>query len=237
MKLVLILPGSFTMGSPPGGKDRQDYETMHEVTISESYYLGAFEVMQEHYEKVMGTNPSRFVGAKNPVEMVSWEDAVRFCKRLSAMPDERAAGRSYRLPTEAEWEYACRASSTTLFSFGDTAESLAEYAWFGAGPPGRTHPVGEKKPNRWGLYDMHGNAVEFCQDYWYADYSSEAAIDPKGPSGGASRVIRGGCWYQEANQCRSAFRTKIYPSESNYYVSFRVALNRPTVQPDPASAK
>jgi formylglycine-generating enzyme required for sulfatase activity len=205
---------------------------LHEVTISKSYYLGAFEVTQEQYEKVMETNPSRFNGEKNPVEKVSWNDAVSFCKRLSAMQEEKTAGREYRLPTEAEWEYACRAASTTSFCFGDNSESLAEYAWFGAGPLGKTHPVGEKRPNRWGLYDMHGNVHEFCQDYWYANYSSEAAIDPKGPSDGASRVIRGGCWYQEANQCRSAFRTKKPPLDSDYYVGFRVAMSLPAKKPE-----
>ena len=157
MKLVLIHPGSFTMGSPVTELDRKPNETAHEVTLSQSYYLGANEVTQGEYEKVMGANPSNFKGSKNPVETVNWEDAVSFCKKLSEMPEEKAAGRSYRLPTEAEWEYACRTRSTTSYSFGETAESLGEYAWFGAGLEGKTHPVGLKKPNRWGVYDMHGN--------------------------------------------------------------------------------
>lgn len=157
MKLVLIPAGSFTMGSPVTELDRKPNETAHEVTLSQSYYLGANEVTQGEYEKVMGANPSNFKGSKNPVETVNWEDAVSFCKKLSEMPEEKAAGRSYRLPTEAEWEYACRTRSTTSYSFGETAESLGEYAWFGAGLEGKTHPVGLKKPNRWGVYDMHGN--------------------------------------------------------------------------------
>ena len=222
MKLVLIPAGTFTMGSPVGEVGRKDDETPHEVTISKSFYLGSHEVTQGEYDKVMGNNPSAFKGAKNPVEKVSWEDAVSFCKRLSELPEEKAAGRAYRLPTEAEWEYACRAGSTTSYCFGDTAELLGEFAWF---KESATHPVGEKKPNRWGLYDMHGNVFEWCQD-WYGPYPSGAATDPKGPSGGSYRVYRGGSSYNDAGLCRSALRLRLYPSlRLMYGGGFRVALS------------
>ena len=223
MKLVLIHAGSFTMGSPTTEVGMVNRESPHEVTVSNSYYLGVFEVTQGEYEKVMGNNPSKFRGAKNPVETVSWEDAVSFCKKLSEMPEEKAAGREYRLPTEAEWEYACRATSTISYCFGDMAESLGEYAWFGEGLRGTTHPVGEKKPNRWGLHDMHGNVWEWCQD-WYAPYSSDAAIDPRGPRGGSARLLRGGCWFLDATKCRSAHRDSIVPTFRASDFGFRVAL-------------
>ncbi len=159
MKLVLIHAGSFTMGSPVGEVGRKVSESEHEVMISKSYYLGVYEVNQDEYEKVMGNNPSISKGANNPVQPESWFGAVSFCTKLSELPEEKAAGREFRLPTEAEWEYACRATSSAAYCFGDTAELLEEYAWFGE-PRGKTHPVGSKKPNRWGLYDMHGNVWE-----------------------------------------------------------------------------
>ena len=228
MKLVLIHPGSFTMGSP---KEKLADETPHEVTISKSYHLGAYEVTQDQYEKVMGANPSQFKGAKNPVEMVSWDNAVSFCKKLSELPDEKAAGREYRLPTEAEWEYACRAGSTTSYGFGDTAESLGEYAWFKENAGNETHPVGEKKPNRWGLYDMHGDVWEWCQDV-YEPYPSGAVTDPQGPNSGSYRVIRGGGWNLGAAVCRSAFRITFVPADRANYLGFRVALIPTAKQPE-----
>ena len=215
MKLVLILPGEFIMGSP--------IKPQREVTISQWYYLAAHEVTQKQYEKVMGNNPSIFKGAKNPVEMVSWEDAVCFCKKLSEVPEEKVAGREYRLPTEAEWEYACRAASSTSFCSGDTAESLSEFAWFGDGR-GKTQPVGEKKANRWGLYDMHGNVFEWCQD-WGADYLTGATTDPQGPSAGSLRVYRGGSWSSDADSCRSAYRNWSLPSNRDDRYGFRLALS------------
>ena len=223
MKLVLIPAGTFTMGSPVGEVGRQEIEKPHEVTISKSYYLGTYEVTQGEYEKVMGSNPSIFKGSKNPVDSVYWEEAVSFCKKLSEMPKEKAAGREYRLPTEAEWEYACRAGSTTSYSFGETAESLGEYAWYDQNARGTTHPVGLKKPNRWGLYDMHGNIWEWCQDC-YVPYSSDAATDPQGPNGGSARVIRGGSWFNDAAYCRSALRYSDGPTSRTGTFSFRVAL-------------
>jgi formylglycine-generating enzyme required for sulfatase activity len=180
MKLVLIPKGTFTMGSPENEAGRIEDEGEHQVTISRDYYLGVYEVTQEQYEQVMGTNPSYFQGdhvaerdpktgvvkeidsSNHPVEQVSWEDAVEFCERLSELPEEKAAGRVYRLPTEAEWEYACRAGTNTKYSFGDDEGQLGDYAWFEANSGG-THPVGQKQPNAWGLYDTHGNVFEWCE--------------------------------------------------------------------------
>jgi eukaryotic-like serine/threonine-protein kinase len=142
-----------------------------------------YEVTQGEYERVMGTNPSHFKGdPRLPVETVSWQDAMTFCERLSALPAERSAGRVYRLPTEAEWEYACRAGSTTIYSFGDSEGSLGDYAWYDSNSGSKTHPVGQKRPNAWGLYDMHGNVWEWCSD-WYdgSYYASSPVDDPTGP--------------------------------------------------------
>ena len=227
MKLVLIHAGTFTMGSdekPEGLLTKPP----HEVTISKPYYLGAYEVTQDEYEKVMGNNPSRFKGAKNPVEKVGWDDAVSFCKKLSEMPKEKAAGREYRLPTEAEWEYACRASSETAYSFGDSADSLGDDK-----AQSTLQPVGGKKPNRWGLYDMHGNVWEWCAD-WYGDYPSVAATDPQGPIQGSQRVLRGGSWYPPA-YCRSADRLAKEPSYREAPNGFRLALSPPVKQPEAAN--
>lgn len=225
MKLVLIHPGTFTMGSPIGEVGRKGDEKQHEVTISKSYYLGVYEVTQGEYEKVTGENPSGFKGTKNPVEMVSWEEAVSFCEKLSEMPSEKAAGREYRLPTEAEWEYACRAGSSNAYSFGDSLDSLGSYGWFKGNLDGQTHPVGEKKANAWGLYDMHGNVWEWCQD-WYAAYPPDASTDPQqGPNGGSNPVGRGGGWNYGADLCRSAVRGRFGPRARLNYYGFRVALN------------
>ncbi len=240
MKLVLIHAGSFTLGSPEGEVGKLDSETQneleHEVTISRSYYLAMYESTQGEYQKVMGNNPSSFKGANNPVE-ISWNDAVLFCKKLSELPEEKADGREYRLPTEAEWEYACRARSTTRYCFGDAEEILGEYAWFLENSERKTHPVGEKKPNSWGLYDMHGNVWEWCQDL-YADYPSDALTDPKGPIEGSSRVFRGGSFISVADNCRSAFRIRLDPSRRIiFYSGFRVAMSLPAKQPAPAPTK
>ncbi len=235
MKLVLIPKGTFRMGSPIAEEGREDKEAQHDVTISKNYYLGATEVTQGQYEKVMGTNPSNFpkrVTRKSdrsmyPVELVSWEDAVDFCKKLSELPEEKEAGRVYRLPTEAEWECACRAGSKTAFEFGESSESLGEFAWFGGNSNTQTHPVGEKKPNASGLHDMHGNVWEWCSD-WYGDYPKGAVSDPTGPSEGSLRVVRGGSWRDGAADCRSAFRGWVDPSlrNSSAAFGFRIALSQ-----------
>jgi formylglycine-generating enzyme required for sulfatase activity len=173
MKLVLIPKGTFMMGSPASEEHHDESETQHEVTISKDYYLGVTEVTQGQYEKVMGTNPSFFQkrelrksdSSMYPVEQVSWEDAVEFCKKLSDLPEEKKAVREYRLPTEAEWEYACRAGSKTIYSFDDEEGLLPEYGWFRRNSSQRTHTAGLLEPNAWGLYDMHGNVWEWCIDW------------------------------------------------------------------------
>jgi len=199
LKLMLIPKGTFTMGSAIEEEGADDDEEQHRVTISKDYYLGVTEVTQGQYEKVMGINPSHFQkrvirksdSSMYPVERVLWEEAVEFCKALSDLPEEKATGRMYRLPTEAEWEYACRAGSTSAYSFGRRSESLSAYAWFVNNSNGQTHPVRERKPNAWGLYDMHGNVWEWCSD-WYGDYQSTPLTDPRGPDVGSFRVLRGG---------------------------------------------
>lgn len=232
MKLVLIPKGTFQMGSPIAEEGRKDDEEQHQVTISQDYYLGVTEVTQGQYEKVMGTNPSFFQkrvidtsdSSMYPVEQVSWYDAVEFCKKLSDLPAEKAAGRVYSLPTEAEWEYACRAGSKTAYSFGKSSKSLGDYAWFYGNSNGQTHFVGEKKPNAWGLYDMHGNVWEWCSD-WYGEYPKISVSDPVGPREGYCCVIRGGCWRNEARYCLTALRSRGDASLRDDYFGFRVALS------------
>jgi len=231
MKLVLVPKGTFMMGSPESEEGRQKDETQHEVTISKDYYLGVYEVTQAQYEKVMGKNPSSFpvakVGNENadlPVENVSWDDAVEFCKKLSDLPEEKKAGREYRLPTEAEWEYACRAGSKTAYAFDDEEGLLPEYGWFSRNSSRRTHTVGLLEPNAWGLYDMHGNVWECCSDR-YGDYPKGAVSDPSAPKVGSIRVFRGGSWRFEAAGCRSAARYGSAPSDRGDGLGFRVALS------------
>jgi formylglycine-generating enzyme required for sulfatase activity len=239
MKLVLIPKGTFMMGSPKTEEGRVQDETQHQVTISKDYYLGVTEVTQGQYEKVMGTNPSYFQGKKiegsssnHPVDKVSWEDAVEFCKKLSELPEEKADGRVYRLPTEAEWEYACRSGSKTAYTFGESSNSLGSHAWFGGNSNYKTQPVGEKKANAWGLYDMHGNVWEWCSD-WYGEYPNGAVSDPVGPGEGAFRVIRAGSWLHGAAGCRSAYRLRLNPSNRLSVNGFRIALNSSGIPQSP----
>jgi formylglycine-generating enzyme required for sulfatase activity len=241
MKLVLIPKGTFMMGSPETEQGRQKNEDQHEVTISKDYYLGVYEVTQAQYEKVIGKNPSHFQGAivgnENadlPVENVSCDDAVVFCKKLSDLPEEMKAGRVYRLPTEAEWEYACRAGSKTAYLFDDEEGLLPEYGWFNRNSSNRTHTVGLLEPNAWGLYDMHGNVWEWCSD-WYGEYPKGAVRNPTGPKVGSDRVCRGGSWDFEAANCRSAFRNWNYPSLRLDYYGLRVALSLSRIPKSPKS--
>ncbi|MCY3018460.1 MAG: formylglycine-generating enzyme family protein [Planctomycetota bacterium] len=202
LELVLIPAGKFTMGSPATETEahQRNDETQHEVTISTPFYMGQYEITQAQYEAVIGSNPSRVKGAKNPVEQVSWDGAQEFCRKLSAK-----AGKTLRLPTEAEWEYACRAGTTTRFSSGDADSALADVAWYDANSERKPHPVGQKKPNAWGLYDMHGNVWEWCQDF-YGAYAEGTATDPPGAVNGTSRVVRGSGWVFSPWSCRSANR-------------------------------
>ena len=210
MKMVLIPAGKFLMGE---GEDR------HEVTLSKPFYVGVTEVTQAQYQAVMGTNPSSFKGETNPVELVSWNDATEFCKKLSEKTRQ-----AVRLPTEAEWEYACRAGTATAFSFGDADSVLGDYAWYSANSDNTTHPVAQKKPNAWGLYDMHGNVWEWCAD-WYGDYPNGAVTDPQGPASGAYRVLRGGCWHYYPFICRSALRVNSNPGYRVNHFGFRVVVS------------
>ena len=198
MKLKKIPSGKFMMGMK--GKQK-------EVKIAQDFHLGVYEVTQEQYEKVMGTKPSIFKDKKqNPVENVSWDDAVEFCRKLSELPAEKKAGHVYRLPSAAEWEYACRAGTTTTYSFGDDAFRLGEFAWYPVNSNRSTHPVGQKKPNPWGIYDMYGNVYEWILD-----------------SQGSDRVARGGGWAWTNGRGRSLGEYWVEPSYRNYDLGFRVA--------------
>ena len=230
MKLRLIPPGEFMMGSPDSDRDaRDDEKPQHKVKITKPFYLGVYEVTQAEYERVMGANPSHSTGASKPVESVSWNNATEFCKRLSAKE-----GKTYRLPTEAEWEYACRAGTTTRYSFGDDLVSPGEHAWRLGTTDVKTHPVGEKKPNAWGLYDMHWNVWEWCQDWYDKDYHAVSPTDdPPGPETatsrvtrgglGLNRVVRGGGWDIVAQEGRSAVRGWHLPGSRARILGFRVA--------------
>jgi formylglycine-generating enzyme required for sulfatase activity len=212
LDLVLIPTGSFTMGD--------DHEKpAHKVTITKPFYLGKYEVTQEQWEAVMGNNPSHFKGPKKPVEQVSWEDCQKFLGKLNAKVGSGAS--KFQLPSEAQWEYACRAGSTGKFCFGDDEKQLDEHAWYGENSGNKTHSVGEKKPNAWGLYDMHGNVWEWCQD-WYGAYRAEAVDDPSGDTTGAYRVARGGGWRSVGRICQSAIRSVIGAGDDN--LGFRVCL-------------
>jgi formylglycine-generating enzyme required for sulfatase activity len=223
MEFMLIPAGEFMMGSSATDKRVLDNERpQHRVTISKPFYLGKFEVTQGQWEAVMGNNPSYFKGRKNPVEQVSWDDVQVFIQRLN----QKEGTKKYRLPTEAEWEYAARAGTTSTYSFGNDARSLGQYAWYEGNSGKKTHPVGQKEPNAWGLYDMHGNVREWVQD-WYGEryYSSSPPTDPKGPSSGSLRVFRGGGWLSFAGGCRSACRFDFRPGYRGDGGGFRLALS------------
>jgi len=225
IELKLIPAGTFMMGQAekgPGMFEGVENETPHQVTLSKPYYMGVTEVTNAQWEAVMGritTTPSKWKDDNRPVMRVSWLEAVMFCRKISELPNERKAGRHYRLPTEAEWEYACRAGSKTKWSFGDNESKLGQYAWFlnnssSPHPVGNwtPHPVGQKKPNAWGLFDMHGNAREWCSD-WYDEYGQDAVTDPRGPSEDAvQRVVRGGGYGDMPWSCRSAARQRAEPT-------------------------
>ena len=194
-----------------------DETPAHQITISKPFYLGTYEVTQWQWQAIMGNNPSRFKYDPNlPVENVSWDDVQEFLRRLNA----RESGPPYRLPTEAEWEYAARAGMTTAYSFGNLHQ-LGEYAWYEDNAGRTTHPVGQRKPNAWGLYDVHGNVWEWVQD-WYGPYTAGAAVDPAGPSSGSARVHRGGSWNSTARVCRSANRNYGVPGMRYDDLGFRL---------------
>jgi formylglycine-generating enzyme required for sulfatase activity len=230
MKLVLIPAGEFLMGSPDSDKDAQaDEKPQHRVRITRPFYLGAYEVTQGQFQAVTGMNPSRFKGSDDlPMECVSWEDAMAFCSRLNELEKGQLQGEIYRLPTEAEWEYACRAGTSTRFGFGDDEGALGEYAWFAGNRDGKQHhPVGQKRPNAWGLYDMHGNVLEWCWDWYeWKYYVNLPGTDPSGASGSWGRVCRGGSWVWWSDYprfCRVAYRNANTPGCRLDCLGFRVA--------------
>ena len=227
MKLALIPAGRFVMGSPIGEADRGgDEGPQHQVTITGAFYMGIHEVTRRQYEAVMDAAPGRFTGPTNPAENVSWDSAALFCRKLAAR-----AGRTVRLPTEAEWEYACRAGTSTPFHTGETISTdQANYngeAAYGSGVKGvdrgKTIPVGGLSANAWGLYDMHGNVYEWCQD-WYdgAAYAAADPRDPRGPPSGTYRVVRGGSWRFGPHNCRSAYRHRHAAYDRRDNIGFRV---------------
>ena len=220
MRFVLIPAGEFTMGSNEG---RDNEKPPHKVRITRPFYLGVFPVTQAEYQAVTGQNPSHFSdNPRHPVAQVSWNDAVAFAQKLSQLTGELKRGLTYRLPWEAEWEYACRAGSTGKWCYGDQASQLGDYAWY-RGNSRETHPVGEKKPNAWGLHDMHGNVWEWCQDLYEAGYYEKSPTDdPPGPSSGSDRVYRGGSWNYYGPDCRSGFRYGGTPGFRVSDVSFRL---------------
>jgi formylglycine-generating enzyme required for sulfatase activity len=263
--MLQITGGTFTMGSPAGEAGRYSDETEHSVTLTKNFKMSKFQVTQEQYEAVTGSNPSNFKTAitgedetpgKLPVERVSWYDAIVFCNKLSILegldpvysisnstnPDDWGTvptssdatwnavtmvpnANGYRLPTEAEWEYACRAGTTTAYNNGNDdytdATEVGKVAWYSSNAGSKTHEVGLKTANTWGLYDMHGNVYEWCWD-WYGTYASGAQSDPDGAVAGTARVIRGGGWNYNAQYLRSAFRHDVNPYARDNVIGFRL---------------
>jgi formylglycine-generating enzyme required for sulfatase activity len=219
--MVSIPSGKFMMG------DKEEVDSpQHEVTIS-AFLMDKRLVTQDQYQKMMGTNPSRWKGGDNPVEQLRWSDAVKFCNKRSETEglkpcydlatlkcDFTADG--YRLPTEAEWEYACRAGTATAYFFGEAPTKVGEYAWFDMNAGGRPRPVGQKQPNPWGLLDMVGNVWQWCNDFYKVDYYPESPKqDPTGPAEGKNKVLRGGAWRFSADNCRSGYRYNEHPGSAD----------------------
>src|SRR5581483_1009979 len=206
MDFVLVPAGSFLMGSDENTGDGDEWP-VHRVTFSRPLYVARYEVTQEQWGKVMGANPSRFRGARRPVDTVSWNDAQVFLARLRTR-----TGRVLRLPTEAEWEYACRAGSAAPWSFGEREAIAPEFAWLGENSGGTTHAVGTRQPNAWGVCDMHGNVWEWCADaYVKHAYPDSGVVDPPGPPPAEGRVLRGGAWGDTPYNARSAARNCLGP--------------------------
>ena len=214
-------PGTFLMGSPEEEAGRSKEELLHQVTLTRGFWIGKYPVTQGQWLDVMGQNPSecRDAGLEAPIETVSWDDAQEFCRALSQRDD-----REYRLPTEAEWEYACRAESSSIWCFGYDEEKLGDYAWYDMNSDGQTHPVGQKAPNDWGIHDMHGNVFEWCQDM-YGDYPEGSTTDPHGPDDRVFPVYRGGSAFNGARYCRSAFRWRFAHHTRTINLGFRVVVS------------
>ena len=231
LEMVKCPEGSFMMGSPEEELGRGKDEKLHLVTITKPFYIGKYEVTQSQYSALMDKNPSKFIGANNPVENVSYEDAKAFCdkmnlKYLNILPK----GYKFALPTEAQWEYACRAGTNTALNNGKNltkvegaCPNLDEVGWYTENSGKTTHEVGQKKPNAWGIYDMHGNVWEWCRD-WYGEYPKDDVTDPTGAYSGLFRVSRGGSWISLARGCCSAARRNDFPGDWDDFLGFRLAL-------------
>jgi len=227
LEMVWIPPGEFLMGSPDGETCRQDDEVQHVVKVAQGFWIGKYEVTQEQWEQVMGNNPSKFKGPKNPVEQVSWDDCQKYLKKLNQKTSGRNEGRNgscgnFRLPSEAEEEYSCRGGTITKFYSGGTDSALDQVGWYEQNSGGQTHPVGQKAPNQFGLFDMHGNVSEWCQG-WKEAHSAESVTDS---SSNSIRVIRGGSWISYAYGCRAAFRIDDVPYGVNGTIGFRAVLTQ-----------
>ncbi|MHC4202193.1 MAG: formylglycine-generating enzyme family protein, partial [Planctomycetota bacterium] len=223
MEFVYVKPGVFMMGGTEDPKHGwQGVEKpKHKVAITLGFYIGKYEVTQAQYEAVMGGNPSKWKEPNRPVEQVTWHEATELCR----LATERTR-KQFRLPTEAEWEFACRASSTGRYCFGSDEGGLGDYAWYGSNSGGQTHPVGQKKPNAWGLHDVHGNVWEWVADRYAADYYADSPREnPTGPDTGNRRLLRGGSWSNYGRSCRSAFRNHNSPSSRYNSLGFRAALS------------
>jgi len=233
MTFAYIPPGRFTMGSPESESGRGQDESRHLITLTRGFYMQTTEVTQDQWVAVMGSNPSSIDKCENdcPVQNVSWDDVQDFIAKLNAMGEG-----TYRLPTEAEWEYAARATSDLAFADGDIGDikggectpdpNLETMGWYCDNSESTSHPVAQKNPNAWGLYDMHGNVWEWVQD-WYGEYPSGPVTDPSGPSTGSFRVFRGGAWVLGATSCRSAARGENMPASAFYFVGARLAMVAP----------
>jgi len=230
VEMVLVPAGSFEMGDKKGKKDEQP---AHSVTLS-AFYMDKYEVVQKDFEKMTGMNPSKFGGDGQPVEQIRWFEAIEYCNERSRREGlepcydlETGAcnfeANGYRLPTEAEWEYACRAGTKTRYFFGDSPGKLKFYAWYKKNSGKRAHPVGKRKPNDWGLYDMAGNLREWCNDWYAADYYAQSPKqDPRGPAEGTKRVLRGGCWATREDTCTSAVRFADAPELADVCLGYDV---------------
>ena len=220
IEMVKVEAGTFMMGATSELKDPDDDEKpVHQVILTNDYYMGKYEVTQALWEAVMGSNPSEYKGDNLPVEMVSWNDCQEFISKLNSM-----TGRKFRLPTEAEWEYAARGGKKSRSYQYSGSSNISDVAWYDGNSGSKTHPVGTKQANELGIYDMSGNVYEWCSD-WYGSYSSSSQTNPTGADSGSFRVYRGGCWCSSAGYCRLSFRDRGTPDNRFSHIGLRLALS------------